>query len=89
MTLPPENVTALRSTWNTDNRGIVPEVGDFVAYNYSGQLATGYVIRKSKDRRTFVIHQESPHSHVRHQSRVRGGAKCILVLRKGTTVAAD
>lgn len=65
-----------------DNTGQTPEVGDFVAYNYSGQIATGWVVRTGKGRwgTIFYIHQCKPEDG--HMSTVRGGPKCLLVLAK-------
>ena len=63
---------------SADNTGREPKVGDYVAYNYSGQIALGHITRVSKDRRTFTIRQRFPDDE--HVSRVRGGPKCLLVL---------
>ena len=68
---------------DADNAGQIPEEGDYVAYNYSGQIATGFVrhVSRSKSGRPlgrFVIHQVLPKEG--HISRIRGGAKCLLVL---------
>lgn len=70
----------------TDNVGNTPQEGDFVAYNYSGQIATGYVRhvgRTPGGRQTgrFTIVQVCPEDG--HISRVKGGPKCLLVLEKG------
>lgn len=65
-------------SWRTDNAGAVPGVGDYVAYNYSGQIATGFVKSVSKDGVRFVIEQVIPREG--HVSRIRGGARCLLVL---------
>lgn len=66
-----------------DNAGQTPEVGDFVAYNYSGQIATGWIksTGRGKWNTTYTIHQVCPTEG--HISRVRGGPKCVLVLEKG------
>lgn len=70
----------------TDNSGQIPEEGDYVAYNCSGQIATGYVrhVGRSKSGlitgNSYVIHQVLPREG--HISRVRGGARCLLVLQK-------
>ena len=63
-----------------DNAGSEPKLGDYVAYNYSGQIATGFIrhVGKGKWNPTFTIHQVLPEEG--HISRVRGGAKCMLVL---------
>ncbi len=73
--------------WNphADNAGRVPLEGDFVAYNYSGSIATGYVrhVGRSRSGRptgNFTIHQVLPTEG--HVSRIRGGAKCLLVLER-------
>ena len=62
-----------------DNSGQTPEVGDYVAYNYSGQIATGW-ITKISPRHHFRIWQNDPKPG--HQSLVRGGPRCVLVLAK-------
>lgn len=69
-------------SYSADNAGCIPEIGDFVAYNYSGQIAAGFIKHKSKDGRRFTIHQVIPQEG--HISRVRGGPKCLLVLQKGS-----
>ena len=68
---------------STDNAGQTPEVGDFVAYNYSGEIATGWIKSTGRARygRSYTIHQVHPKEG--HISRVRGGSKCVLVLEKG------
>lgn len=74
------------SPWMLDNNGKLPEVGDFVAYNYSGQVATGWITHvgiagRAKVRNgNFTIRQLAPKDG--HISRVRGGPKCVLVLEK-------
>lgn len=76
---------------HTDNNGSIPEVGDFVAYNYSGQLATGWITRVSRIRRGawsgpgYEIKMLRPDDGA--TSRVRGGPKCVLVLEKGVNGA--
>lgn len=72
----------------TDNAGNVPEEGDYVAYNYSGQIATGVIrfVSRSTGGRSlgkYVIVQIHPTKG--HISRVRGGTKCVLVLEKKQT----
>lgn len=72
--------------YHQDNAGQLPEEGDYVAYNYSGQIATGYIrhVGRSKSGRPtglFTIHQVLPREG--HISRIRGGPKCLLVLQKG------
>ena len=66
------------SWFKTDNAGRTPEPGDYVAYNYSGQIATGFIKTKSRDGVRFTIEQVLPHEG--HISRIRGGAKTLLVL---------
>lgn len=66
-----------------DNAGREPAEGDFVAYNYSGQIATGWIThvgRSASGRPTgnFTIRQLVPQDG--HVSRIRGGPKCLLVL---------
>lgn len=68
---------------STDNAGTVPREGDYVAYNYSGQIATGYIKHVGRNARgchtgNYTIHQILPEEG--HISRIRGGAKCLLVL---------
>lgn len=77
----------MRYNPNTDNAGQIPEVGDFVAYNYSGDIATGWIKRIGKSqgrysggRPIYEIHQNLPQEG--HISKVRGGPKCVLVLEK-------
>ena len=75
----------LTHDYNADNAGNYPEEGDFVAYNYSGQIATGWIrhVSRSKSGRSlgkYIINQLHPHED--HVSRVRGGPKCVLVLQK-------
>lgn len=73
-------------SWHTDNAGQIPEEGDFVAYNYSGQIATGFITyaqRSNSGRLTggsYIIEQVHPKEG--HRSRVKGGPKCVLVLEK-------
>lgn len=80
------------SGWHQDNAGREPQEGDYVAYNYSGQIAAGYVrhVGRSRSGRptgNYTIHQVLPKEG--HVSRIRGGAKCLLVLadRDGEYVA--
>jgi hypothetical protein len=72
--------------------GQIPEVGDYVAYNYSGQIATGWIKKiGSASSRQYAssgiieIHQTFPKEG--HISKVRGGPKCVLVLEKGSDAA--
>lgn len=60
-----------------DNAGREPLAGDYVAFNYSGQIAAGFIRLVSKDRRRFTIARILP---TEGQSVVRGGPKCLLVL---------
>jgi hypothetical protein len=69
----------------TDNAGNIPEEGDFVAYNYSGQIATGWIrfVSRSKSGASlgkYIITQLHPNEG--HESRVKGGPQCVLVLEK-------
>jgi hypothetical protein len=70
-------------TGPTDNAGQHPEVGDYVAYNYSGQIATGWILSTGRGRwhTTYRIHQHFPREG--HISHIRGGSKCVLVMEKG------
>ena len=70
-----------------DNLGQLVDAGDFVAYNYSGYIAVGWVERFSKDGHTIYIRQLSPTDG--HLSRVKGGPKCVLVLEKNTMGSND
>lgn len=63
-----------------DNAGRIPQVGDYVAYNMSGQIATGYITHMDKWRRNITIKQVLPDDE--HTSRIRGGVKCVLVLQE-------
>lgn len=71
---------------STDNAGRTPKVGDYVAYNYSGQIATGYIISVGRKKFNPVYHIQRIIPPKREWetgdqiSRVRGGAKCLLVL---------
>ena len=76
-------------TYQTDNSGQVPQLGDYVAYNYSGQIATGYIRHVGTSKRgfrtgLFTIHQVLPEEG--HISRIRGGVKCLLVLQTADKV---
>lgn len=69
-----------------DNAGNLPSEGDYVAYNWSGQIATGYIRHVGRSRNgsltgRFTIHMVLPKEG--HISRIRGGSKCLLVLEKG------
>jgi hypothetical protein len=74
-----------------DYRGTVPKVGDYVAYNKSGQIALGHILYVSKDKRNFRILEDTdvkdllqfgpqPTIREKHISRIKGGARCLLVL---------
>lgn len=67
----------------TDNAGHTPEVGDYVAYNWSGQIATGYIVSVGRSRYspTYRIEQVLPGRQQKH-SRVNG-SRNVLVLQKG------
>lgn len=66
--------------YKADNVGNEPKLGDFVAYNYSGQIATGWItkIGKGKWHPIFTVKQLHPQDG--HVSKVKGGPKCVLVL---------
>lgn len=70
--------------YRTDNAGNVPKVGDYVAYNWSGQLATGYIVSLGIKRHNPIYHIQRvlppKEDYDDGISRVRGGAKCLLVL---------
>lgn len=77
-----------RLPWNpaADNCGRVPKEGDFVAYNMSGQIATGFIRHAGRTRSgrltgRFTIEQVRPEEG--HVSRIKGGPKCLLVLDAG------
>lgn len=77
------NIDFGETNYDTDNAGHVPKEGDFVAYNYSGQIATGYIkhvsrTRSGRSQGKYIIHQVHPNEG--HISRIRGGVKCVLVL---------
>lgn len=69
-----------------DNTGQIPEAGDFVAYNYSGQIATGWITKIGETHGRYwsgpIFHIYQCHPKDGHMSRVRGGPKCVLVLAK-------
>lgn len=66
-----------------DNAGHEPRAGDYVAFNYSGQIAAGFITRVGRQGRyellrpTFHIDRVIPDEG---KSVVRGGSKCLLVL---------
>ncbi len=70
--------------YGTDANGVTPEIGDFVAYNCSGNIATGYITSTGKYPNRFkkIFHIEQIAPHEGKKSRVRGGASCLLVLEK-------
>lgn len=73
---------------NTDNAGNTPEVGDYVAYNWSGQIATGFIAGMGRSKLSpiykieRVIPEQRQHEREKPISTVRGGARCLLVLDK-------
>lgn len=74
----------------TDCNGETPEIGDFVAYNYSGDIATGWIIKIGKKDRggsIYTIHQVAPEEG--HISKVRGGSMCVLVLEKASALEKE
>lgn len=68
----------------TDNAGATPEVGDYVAYNWSGQIATGFIVSVGRSRYAplYRIEQVLPGRQTNH-SRVKG-SRNVLVLQKGS-----
>ena len=67
----------------TDNAGNVPGLGDYVAYNWSGNIATGFIEKLGKTHRNrpiYHIYQVLPNEGTK--SVVRGGPTCVLVLEK-------
>lgn len=82
-----EHVVAISvKPYGTDANGETPEVGDFVAYNYSGNIATGFIKRigrttKGWHRNIYYVEQVAPTKG--HESVIRGGAMCLLILEKG------
>ena len=69
-------------SYRSDNAGIVPQVGDFVAYNYSGSIAAGHI--ESITRSTIKIRMLVPEEG--RISRIKGGVKCVMVLdREGSS----
>ena len=60
-----------------DNRGCEPKEGDYVAYNYSGQVATGHIVRIAS-RSRIIIRQSYPKDG--HESILKGGPQCLMVL---------
>ena len=74
--------------YNADNAGHVPKEGDFVAYNYSGQIAGRFIRHIGRTRSgnftgRFTIEQVFPTEG--HVSRIKGGVKCLLVLASDET----
>ena len=68
---------------HTDNAGQIPTEGDYVAYNWSGQIATGFIRHVGRNRigghtGNYTIEMILPKEG--HTSRIRGGARCLLVL---------
>ena len=68
----------------TDNAGVTPEIGDYVAYNWSGQIATGYVVGVGRGRwgRNYRIEQVIP-GRQQNPSLVKD-SRSVLVLQKGS-----
>lgn len=66
----------------TDNAGNVPATGDYVAFNRSGQIATGYIERIGRGQwgPIYYIRVVLPTRDDGKQSIVKGGALCLLVL---------
>ena len=67
----------MRYNPDADNSGQVPQEGDYVAYNFSGQIAAGFITRITKSGKIH-INQVLPREG--HQSIVKGGSRCVLVL---------
>lgn len=69
-----------------DNSGRVPQAGDFVAYNYSGQIATGWITKVGRTQSRYysgpIYHIDQFQPDDDHKSKVRGGPKCVLVLER-------
>ena len=69
-----------------DARQRVPAVGDTVAYNQSGNIAVGVLVRIGHTRTggpIYYIEQTHPSPlPPARLSRVRGGAWCVLVLKE-------
>ncbi len=69
------------SWYEEDNAGTIPEVGDVVAYNYSGQVAIG-VIRSLGTRKRWPIFHIDRILPDKGESRIRGGVKCLVVIER-------
>jgi hypothetical protein len=75
----------------TDHAGQTPEVGDYVAYNWSGSLAAGYIVNitGSKNRPLYHIERVIPPKRGQQWSKDNTRSKVrnstgVLVLQKGT-----
>lgn len=72
--------------YKQDWAGNTPEEGDYVAYNWSGQIACGVIAHITpKGDYKIVRSIPEPKDGENWLSIIRGGAKCLLVLRKGGT----
>ena len=72
------------SWYYEDNNGVIPEVGDYIAYNWSGQIAAGYITHYKGKNKPITIERviPDPEPGESNKSTVRGGCKCVLVLQK-------
>jgi hypothetical protein len=68
-----------------DNAGRIPQEGDYVAYNYSGQIACGFITKIGVTRSRYwsgpIYHIMQVLPEEGHKSKVKGGPKCVLVLQ--------
>jgi hypothetical protein len=72
--------------FRADNAGREPQLGDYVAYNYSGQIAAGFIRRIGKGKWHPIFEIEMVLPEEGHKSLVKGGPKCVLVLDRDDDV---
>ncbi len=78
-------------TWYEDYRGVTPEVGDYVAYNKSGNIAIGTVIKISNNGVLTIqedvdamprIHRTASLINKPNTSKVRKSSSVLVLKRK-------
>ena len=74
------------SWYDEDNGGRIPQIGDYVAFNYSGQVGAGYIRSLGTRKRHPIFHIERilPDEG---KSIIRGGPKCLLVIESAKEVS--
>lgn len=73
---------------STDAGGRIPKEGNYVAYNHSGQISTGYIAKVGGGRHGPIYHIDrvlppqrwNYGNEKKMRSVVRGGPRCVLVL---------